>query len=107
MSEPAPYDAGNPEHVKRKRTKADLRAERDAADLAMVMSTLPGRRWMWAHLERCGVYRLSYMPGAIPTDTAFREGERNVGNHDFNALMVACPEGYATMCREKSEGQYE
>ena len=107
MSEAAPYDAGNPTHVKRARSKDALRAERDAADLVWIMSTLPGRRWMWAHLEACGFNRMSYRHGDAPTDTAFREGERNIGNTLFVALMAACPAEYSTMCKEKSEGKYE
>ncbi len=107
MKAEKPYDAGNVEHVRAAKVTAKERAARDAEDLGVVMSTMSGRRWMWALLDRCGVYRISYREGDAPTHTAFLEGARNVGNKAMADLMGTCPQGYALMCKEKSEGHYE
>jgi hypothetical protein len=51
----------------------------DGQDIRALLATREGARFFARLLETCGVYRLSYEPGDTHA-TAFKEGQRNVGN---------------------------
>jgi hypothetical protein len=62
------------------------------------MSTIPGRAWVWGLLEACHVFATSHTANAL--NTAFAEGERNIGLRILNDVMAACPDQYVVMTRE-------
>ena len=72
-----------------------------ANDLATVMDTAGGRRWMWVTLGRCGIFRVSFNTNAM--QTAFREGERNVALMLVADITTACPKLVAKMVAENTD----
>ncbi|UYN96552.1 MAG: hypothetical protein KIT25_06365 [Enhydrobacter sp.] len=66
-----------------------------------LMSDPRGRFLLWDRLERAGVFRTS-MAGD-PHVTAFHEGLRQMGLHDFAQLMRLCPEELGRMAREATQ----
>lgn len=85
--------------------RADLRdrmaREQALADLRSVMDTPAGRRFMWALLGDCGLYRASFNnSGSI---TAFNEGQRDIGLRLVARITQDCPEQYLAMQGEAIE----
>lgn len=66
-------------------------------DLRTVMSTLAGRRVLWATLHDSGLFRSSYTGG---DGTIFNEGMRNVGLRLAARLRAASPAEYLRMLEE-------
>ena len=64
----------------------EQRDKRDMEDIGALLPTREGARFFARLLELCGVYRLSYEPGDTHA-TAFKEGQRNIGNIVLAALM--------------------
>lgn len=95
------YDASNRRHV-RLATKEAKREEAERKEIIRgLMSLAAGRAWMLARLESCHVFASSY--SSNPYDTAFAEGERNVGLQLLNDIMSACPDRYTEMMNERNE----
>lgn len=80
-----------------KQNKAD--AEQAKSDLVWLMSTPPGRRFIYGVLVFAGVWRSSYT-GAGSDDVIFREGGRNVGLKLLNDIRAHCPELETRMLEE-------
>lgn len=80
----------------------DQRRERELEreDLQRVMWTEWGRRFVYRHLSRAGVYRLSYNGNV--NDTVFNEGQRNMGLMLISELLEVCPNEYRKMLTENS-----
>ncbi|MHB1098108.1 MAG: Bbp19 family protein [Burkholderiales bacterium] len=94
-------NAADPKQVKRAKQKERLAEKRAHDDLAMVLSTVQGRRYVWGLLAECGVFRLSYVPGALP-QTEFNEGRRSIGLKTMAAIHDLDPALYVTMAQEAS-----
>lgn len=96
-----PYNAGEPKHVKAAR-KAAREAQRDQDTfLQTIMSSTVGRRWMYDKLVGCHIFSTSHTGNAL--NTAFAEGERNIGLGFLNDIMQACPDYYIVMMREAND----
>ena len=76
--------------------------DRAANDLRTVMSTAEGRRFMWALLGECGLFRSSYHPSAL---IHFNEGQRSIGLSLLGRVTIECPELYLTMQGEAVDDQ--
>ena len=75
--------------------RARMAAEQARNDLQAVMATEAGRRFMWALLGDCGMYRASFNnSGSI---TAFNEGQRAIGLALTARITQECPEQYLAM----------
>lgn len=90
--------------------RSDVKAASKAARIAEVqrqevitglMSTIAGRAWMHERLLRCHIFQSSHTSDAL--NTAFAEGERNIGLMDLNDIMATCPDQYVLMMREYNE----
>ena len=92
-------------------TRASVRAAEKAAKLAdanrkvvivELMSSVPGRAWVYNLLAACHIYR-----NPFTTDThltAFACGEMNVGQqHILADIMRFCPDQYIQLLREANE----
>lgn len=78
-------------------------AERDQAlsDVALIMGTRPGRRFLWRYLAKTYLFQTSFNnSGSI---TAFNEGMRNVGLMMLADINEAAPEKYLEMLKESKE----
>jgi len=94
-------NAADPKQVKRAKQKERLAEKRAQDDLATVLSTVQGRRYLWGLLADCGVFRLSYIPGALP-QTEFNEGRRSIGLKTMAAIHELDPALYVKMAHEAS-----
>jgi hypothetical protein len=77
-----------------------LAARQEAEDLKWLMADKRGRRYMWALLERTGIYRSSFTGNS---ETFFREGQRNIGLAMMDLLLSICPDRYAEMVKEQKQ----
>jgi hypothetical protein len=76
-----------------------LVAERAKNDLAAVMSTAEGRRFVWALIEHAGVYGPSYASEALAT--AYNEGRRSIGIGLQARCQADVPDLYVTALKEQ------
>lgn len=79
-----------------------LQAEQATNDLRAVMGTPEGRRFMWALLGECGLFRSSYHPSAL---IHFNEGQRSIGLSLMARITGECPDLYLTMQGEAIDDQ--
>lgn len=79
-----------------------IMAERAVDDLRSVMGTPQGRRFMWALLGECGLFRSSYHPSAL---IHFNEGQRSIGLSLMARVTAECPDLYLTMQGEAIDDQ--
>ncbi len=70
----------------------------EANDLAALMATIEGRRFVWRFLSKCGIFRQSYVSDS--NGTAFNEGQRSIGLMLYAELQLACADLYLEMQRE-------
>ena len=95
------YDPTDRKHIKEAEKAARL-AERERQDVVRALLQHPsGRAWYLSILERCHMFAASFSKNAL--EMAFAEGERNVGLQLLNDIMIACPERYVEMMRERNE----
>lgn len=83
--------------------KADWKAtdlrKRQLEDLRAVLEGSFGRRFVWRYLGLCGVFHSSFAVNA--EQTAFNEGQRNIGLQLLADVNEADPDAYAKMLNEK------
>jgi hypothetical protein len=77
-----------------------LAMDTEVGDIKWLMGSKRGRRIVWRHLERAGVFRLSFNTNAMAM--AFAEGNRNEGLHILSLVHAACPELYPVMLKEQN-----
>lgn len=77
--------------------RAKTAAKQEADDLKTVMSTVQGRRFVMALLDRTGLFRTSFTGNA---STYFNEGRRDVGLRLLADINEQCPELYLTAQQE-------
>lgn len=74
---------------------------RDEGDIRRVLDTVEGRRMIWKLLEKSGIAQISFVeddPGG--RKTAFKEGQRNIGNSVWQDILRVAPEKFTMMQRE-------
>lgn len=69
--------------------------------IELAMSTPMGRRFIWDQLASCHVFSMSYTPGSFDA-TAFREGERNIGQRLMMDVQRFAPNEYLMAVRENA-----
>lgn len=92
------YNAGERQHVRQAAKLARLVDQQQREFITGLMGTIPGRAWVWSILESCHIFATSHTANAL--NTAFYEGERNIGLRILNDVMAACPDQYVVMTRE-------
>lgn len=86
----------------RKAEKTARLADRQRAEvIASIMSTTFGRQWIWDLLSQSHIFAATFTPD--PLQTAFNEGERNVGLRLLSDIMTHCPGQYLQAQREQNE----
>ncbi len=93
--------------VKGKKRKAELQREQEGRDLATLMDTVEGRRFVWRLLDLAGIYRSSF--DVEPLQMAFREGARNSGLLLVADIHEFCADKFHIMTTEAKhmEARYE
>ena len=86
--------------VKRKELILKIEDRQKLADIGFVMSSPEGRRVMNDLLKRCGVGRLSFAGPGQAEQTAFYEGQRNIGNYYWGVLTKNFKQQWLAMTDE-------
>ena len=90
-------NVSKPDHIKKAEAREKRGREREVDDMAWVLSTPQGRRFIWRYLGECGLFRSSFV-GQF--QTFFNEGERNIGLKLLADVNDAHPEAYVIMMKE-------
>lgn len=98
-------ESDDEDKLKRKASIATVRRRRELEDVALVLSSVEGRRFYWRMLERCGIHKSSFTGN---NTTFFNEGERNIGLLLLADLEEADPDAYVKCLKEarKEEAKY-
>ena len=102
MTKPYVGNASDEEQVKKADKKVRRREDIDVEDVKYIMATPQGRRFVWKYLSICGVFGLSFS-GESTHETAFKEGQRLVGNTLLGDINTACPDAYFQMIEESKK----
>ena len=94
------YNAANRAHIKAAVKAARLVERQRQEIISGIMSVASGRAWVLDLLEICHIFSTSFQSNAL--QTAFAEGERNIGLRLLNDVMSACPDQYVEMMRERN-----
>jgi len=95
------FDRDNPERRQAERERERQRAEEEIADVDWLMHQPEGRRFIYRLLEQAGVYRSTFSDNAL--QTAFAEGERNLGLRYLAMVQEHCLERFILMLEEKTK----
>jgi hypothetical protein len=96
-NKPLVKNAADANQVENAKQKERSRREQELNDVRWVLSDRRGRRWFWAKLNECGVFKTSFDGSSR---TYFNEGERNVGLKLLADVNDADPKAYVTMLLE-------
>jgi hypothetical protein len=92
------YDASDRKHVRLAERAARIDDRQKQEFVREIMATAVGRAWVLDLLVRAHVFASSHTGNAL--QTAFNEGERNIGLLLLISIMTACPDQYVVMMRE-------
>lgn len=99
------FNASNRKDI-RAAEKADaLRRIQDAEAITAIMSTIPGRAWMWRQLGSANLFVSAFT--GDPMRDAFSAGERNFGLRLLSDIMLHCPDAYLQMTKEANNVRYD
>ena len=98
-----PYDAGDPEDVRRRVTEDRRRAAGSKTVIRQIMASSEGRAWLYRFLSMCHVYQNPFSQNAL--SMAFMCGEMNVGQRLMADVVTAAPDKYFDMLSEQGEKQ--
>ena len=93
------YDTSDPAVVNNARKKAGRQKREELSVVGALMETRQGRGWLYGMLERTHIFQPSFVPGDTH-QTAFREGERNVGLMILADIQASAPQLYTVMVDE-------
>jgi len=96
------YDAGEEGQVKARRRWFETLRKRELDDISEVASTVQGRRLLRRIWEECRVFHVTHVPGDSH-QTAFNEGNRNLGLRFLNDVFEACPDRFREAMAEKKK----
>ncbi len=91
-------NAADEGQVKTADVKANYQRDRDADDMAFILSDPRGRRVLWRYLGKCGVNQSSFV--ANSDETAFLEGKRYIGIELTEDMANADPMAFINMMKE-------
>lgn len=98
------FDASDRKAI-RKAEKESAIADRSRAEIIFaLMSSTPGRTYLWSELAATHVFHTSF--ALDPLQTAFSEGERNVGLRLLDSIMSHAGEEFLLMWRENRDREY-
>ena len=92
-------DTGDPKQVRQKKTKMQLRRERETEELRALLEDKKMRDFLWRLLEQCGVYHTTFT-GEGPS-TFFNEGKRQIGLWVLEETFASDVSAYALMQTEQ------
>lgn len=96
------YNAGDPGQVKAAKKARKLQDMTEDELLGRTLDTYEGRAVVWKLLETCHVFATSHRAESTH-QTAFLEGERNVGLQIWADVLRVRPKVYPVMSGEAAE----
>ena len=84
--------------------KAGSIRKRELADVAFIMQTEQGRRFIYSLLEKSYIFKTTMQGNSW---SFFYEGMRNLGLIVYQDIMEVCPDRYIEMCREAKKIKQE
>lgn len=93
------YNADDPKQVKAAKKKAEFNEALKYDVIKAVMSTVPGRQWIYEQLVSAHIFSTTFIQGS-PDGSAFAEGERNYGLRLLADVQAAAPDLYMQMVNE-------
>lgn len=97
----ADYNASERKDVRAAEKAARLAEAQRAEIVKNLMSSIPGRDYVWSKLAAAHMFVTSF--SSDPLQMAFAEGERNQGLSLLNDIMGHCPEQFILAMREQNE----
>jgi hypothetical protein len=86
----------------RRQEKAAAIADRSRREvIAEIMSSRPGRSWLWDILSSCSIFHTTFNGDALAG--AFSEGRRSMGLALLADIMAHCPDQFILAMREHNE----
>lgn len=95
------FNASDPVQVAGKRRAAGRKKKADEDVVYTLMSTQAGRAWIYSLLSDCHCFSTSFTGEAL--SSAFREGERNVGNRLTAMLLKTASKEFILMLEEHNK----
>lgn len=93
-------NAADVEQVKKAKEKSVFGRDLEISDVAHVLSSPHGRRFLWRYLGICGVYKTSFTGSS---ETFYLEGQRNIGLKILADITECNPEAYILMMKEAKQ----
>jgi xanthine dehydrogenase iron-sulfur cluster and FAD-binding subunit A len=90
-------NAADPEQVKQAKLTEKLKAEQWAADVAAVMATMQGRRFVWSILAETHQFESIFRTSS---EIYYLSGQQDVGKWLTKQVARLCPKEYLTMQQE-------
>jgi hypothetical protein len=98
------YNAANTKHI-RDAKRADRQRENERGEIiSRIMASQSGRFYFYDRLVRSHVFETSFSRDGL--QTAFNEGERNIGLQDLLDIVRYCPDQYILMMREATDREH-
>lgn len=94
------FNAGDETQVKERKTKAELKREKQLEELRAICQDRRVRDFIWRLLSTCGPYRQSFTGNS---QTFFNEGLRKIGTHLIAELDEADVKIYNQMRLEQGD----
>lgn len=95
-------NAADPDQVRKAAQKVESKQDREANDVRSVMNGVRGRRFIYKHLHKCGIWSDRFVAG-VPDETAYQLGQRKAGLRLLYDVEQASPEAYDVMMKENRE----
>ena len=94
-------NAADRKDIRRKEKEARIADRQRREVIGQIMSTAPGRAWLWDRLSSCHVFHTTFNGDALAS--AFQEGQRSVGLALLADILAHCPDQYIQAMREANE----
>src|ERR1700689_503750 len=101
MSRDEPYNAAERDDVKAASKVARQEQIEDEDIYRQIISTPQGRKWMHKRLGNCCVFQPTFTGEAL--QSAYLEGQRNIGLLFLNEIARLCPDLFIHMLREAND----
>ena len=98
-------NAADRKQIRSAEKSSKLRAIQDREAVAAIMSTIPGRAWMWRQLSAAHIFADPFTGDALRE--AYTKGERNFGQRLLSDIMAHCPDAYLQMTKEANNDRHD
>ena len=104
MDNKVPSDAGDAQQVKARAKAAELRRQREAEELRVLLGTAGGRAFVWRLLGYCNLYK----PSPFDAQASARfEGRRDIGIWVRDEVLTSDARAYNLMRSEAQRREEE